>query len=449
MFIYSSLQRSVRGTSLTSAVADRNAFDARPSRGRFRPVDAADIRPQCANDAQRRNLPANRRGGAKRWPRAGRLFAAAALVATWFSLPSGADADADADAGAGAGARGAAAIAARQRPGATITVAPTVNEGDAVDFVITLETAAAANVDIDYVLSGRAAPGDDYLWPSGQVTVLAGETTARITIETYLDDLLEGDETFAVTVYGSGFDWPSQVAVTMLVDRTVPGVEFSPVNLEVPEGTWGSFGLRLSVRPLGPVTVTSDDPNAPVTANFDTTNWSEWQFGHQVFAEVDGGVADTDQFIAFSAAGGGYDGVMATMQLRSLHHDGPSVSLTGPLSVDEGQTAEFEMTLDRAHAADTYVRYVVDGLAIAGDDYEAPSGELLIPMGNTSATVEIPTFTDNRLDPGHTIELAIVATTTTSGFVKFDATPVTTELGRCDRRHDRAQTSSGYSSRGT
>ena len=104
------------------------------------------------------------------------------------------------------------------------------------------------------------------------------------------------------------------------------------------------------------------------------------------------------------------------------------VSLTGPASVEEGQTAEFEVTLDQSSLGETQVRYRVRGVAMAGVDYTAPPGHVSIGAGDDSATIEIPILTDNRLDPDHTIELAIVDVANLFQFVTLDATPVTTDI---------------------
>ena len=101
------------------------------------------------------------------------------------------------------------------------------------------------------------------------------------------------------------------------------------------------------------------------------------------------------------------------------------LSLMGPASVNEGETAKFALTLDLAHSADIFVRYTVGGLAIAGVDYIEPSGEVLILADTTSAMIEISILTDNQLDPDHTIELTIVSTLTPGATVNFSSTPVT------------------------
>ncbi|WP_193222166.1 DUF6701 domain-containing protein [Alkalilimnicola sp. S0819] len=60
--------------------------------------------------------------------------------------------------------------------------------------------------------------------------------------------------------------------------------------------------------------------------------------------------------------------------------------------VAAGDAALFTVTLDQSAANDVRVGYrTVDGSAVAGTDYTASSGTLVIPAGTTSATVSVPT----------------------------------------------------------
>ena len=68
-------------------------------------------------------------------------------------------------------------------------------EGDdaTLDFVVTLDPAAAAVVTVDYATSnGTATAGDDYTATSGTLTFAAGETTKTVSVPV-LDDLAEDD----------------------------------------------------------------------------------------------------------------------------------------------------------------------------------------------------------------------------------------------------------------
>lgn len=59
----------------------------------------------------------------------------------------------------------------------------------------------------------------------------------------------------------------------------------------------------------------------------------------------------------------------------------------------EGSPAVFTISLDERPSQDVVVTYrTADGSAVAGTDYEASSGTVVIPAGSTSATVSVATF---------------------------------------------------------
>ena len=93
-------------------------------------------------------------------------------------------------------------------PALTIADA-TATEGDALEFTVTLSPAAAADVTVGYraadgtaTSDGGHADGADYTAPAAdaELTILAGESTGTISIDTGDDMVDEDDETFTVTL---------------------------------------------------------------------------------------------------------------------------------------------------------------------------------------------------------------------------------------------------------
>ena len=85
----------------------------------------------------------------------------------------------------------------------------------------------------------------------------------------------------------------------------------------------------------------------------------------------------------------------------------PEVSI-GDARVEEGGTAEFEVTLSGASAAVVTVEYrTVAGTAAAGLDYTAAVGTLTFEAGERRATIEVATIEDDlaESDEAFTVEL--------------------------------------------
>jgi hypothetical protein len=95
--------------------------------------------------------------------------------------------------------------------------------------------------------------------------------------------------------------------------------------------------------------------------------------------------------------------------------DSPSVSIRDA-SVTEGNTgtvnATFTLTLSHASAVAVTVHYATaDITALAGSDYTATSGEVIIPAGQTSATVTVAVRGDRLPEPTETFAVSLTAAT--------------------------------------
>ena len=77
-----------------------------------------------------------------------------------------------------------------------------------------------------------------------------------------------------------------------------------------------------------------------------------------------------------------------------------AVETSRPTSVDEGETAEFEVALTGGTStAAVLVTYTVGGTATSGDDYTAPTDlTLTIATGDASGTISIETLTDTVVE---------------------------------------------------
>ncbi|MYA32414.1 MAG: hypothetical protein F4037_01600 [Gemmatimonadales bacterium] len=86
----------------------------------------------------------------------------------------------------------------------TVLVADaTVAEGDSatLDFVVSLSAATTGTVSFDYATEdGTATDGEDYTGRSGRISLVAGETTATISVPVTDDSDAEGDETLTLTL---------------------------------------------------------------------------------------------------------------------------------------------------------------------------------------------------------------------------------------------------------
>ncbi len=81
-------------------------------------------------------------------------------------------------------------------------------------------------------------------------------------------------------------------------------------------------------------------------------------------------------------------------------------------AVDEGAALDFEVQLTQASTADVVVDYTVtDGTALAGSDYTAPTGQVRIPAGDTTATISVATTADTTYETDETLLLQLTSAT--------------------------------------
>jgi hypothetical protein len=104
----------------------------------------------------------------------------------------------------------------------TVAAAPTqINEGQSSTYTVTASSTVTQSITVNYTMSGTATHGIDYslTGTQGQVTVSAGQSSAKIGMKTNADHLTEGTETAIMTLQpGSGYKLgnPKQATVSIL-----------------------------------------------------------------------------------------------------------------------------------------------------------------------------------------------------------------------------------------
>ena len=135
-------------------------------------------------------------------------------------------------------------------PAPTISVdSPTVGETDGTaTFAISLDTAAAVDVSVDYTTTDvEASDGLDYTGVTGTATVLAGDTSTTVDV-TILDDFTyEGDETFTLDLSNevNGTIGGATGTASVTDDEAAPAVSIADASTS--EGNSGTKKLNFSV----------------------------------------------------------------------------------------------------------------------------------------------------------------------------------------------------------
>ncbi|MCE2516703.1 MAG: hypothetical protein J4F41_02470 [Alphaproteobacteria bacterium] len=139
---------------------------------------------------------------------------------------------------------------------------------------VTVPSAATADIDITYNVTGTATSGDDFTALSGSVTIDNGSSFGLITIPVLDDAIDEDNETVIITLSGvtagpgrvGSIDNSTTLTITDNDNSTV-GIS---VAAETEEGSSASFNVTLSAASSGSTTITYTD-NRTATSGTDYT----------------------------------------------------------------------------------------------------------------------------------------------------------------------------------
>lgn len=293
----------------------------------------------------------------------------------------------------------------------------TVNEaaGTAV-FQVALSRAGIRDVSIEIAMSdGTAGAPGDYTASSGTLTVPSGQTTAQIAVTVVDDTLDEPDETFTLTLSEpAGAVLADAEAVGTILDDDQPPV-LTVANVTVTEGNAGTteatFTLVLSGPSSFPIGV--GYATAPETATTGAAFSSDFTMAsgsvafapgevtRQVTIAVLGDLVDEDDetFRLLLT-----DPVFVTLAQTQaigtiLDDDQPPALAIADITVQESDAgtilATFAVTLSAPSGREVRADYTTaDVEALAGIDYQAAAGLLVLPAGTTAGTLTVPVLGD-------------------------------------------------------
>ena len=181
-------------------------------------------------------------------------------------------------------------------------------------------------------------------WSTGQTVTLEAEED---------EDGENGTAVFTHAASGGGYGNVTASLTATESDSDAHGITLSTGSLAVNENGAGSYDVRLPTRPAGDVTVsvtrTSGDGDLSVrtgaSLTFTTSNWNAGQTVTLQAADDDDHTNGSAVF-THTAAGGGYNGVTASLTATENDDDTPEIVLsTGSLAVDENGASSYGVRL--------------------------------------------------------------------------------------------------------
>jgi hypothetical protein len=328
---------------------------------------------------------------------------------------------------------------------ATVTIANTTNGAEAGPvagvMTVTQTAVSATNTIIAYSISGTATSGSDFTALSGTVAILAGATTAIITIPVLDDAVLDPAETVIVTLtsISSGLATlgaplvatntiADNEAATVVIANTTNGAEAGPVNgvMTVTQSLASPTNTLIAYTVSGTATSGTD-----YTALSGTVTILAGATTATIIIPVtNDAIVETAETVIVTLTGVtfGYPTLGATLIATNTIADNDSATVTianTSNGAEAGPTAGvMTVTQTAVSATNTVIAYTVSGTATSGADYSALSGTVTILAGATTATITIPIINDLVVDPTETVTITLTAIS--SGLASLGATLVAT-----------------------
>ena len=301
-------------------------------------------------------------------------------------------------------------------------------EGDPINFEVTLPAASGQTVTVNYatsIASGDTAASNDFTAKSGVLTFMPGTTTLTATVSTTEDTADENDETFTLTLSSvMNAMLPSDPTATgTITDNDDPPTLSSGVQ-SAGEGSNVTFTVTLSLASGKTVTVayaTADDTNQAVagtdyTATSGTLTFAPGETSKPVAVPTTQDTTDEDNerflLTLTNPSNATLSGGVSTLSYQGTITDNDAAPTLGfsDASASEGDPINFEVTLDAASGKEVKVAYatsIASGDTAESGDFTATSGTLTFAVGTTTLTVAVPTTQDETDEADETFTLTL------------------------------------------
>ncbi|MFZ0250798.1 MAG: Calx-beta domain-containing protein [Acidimicrobiales bacterium] len=298
------------------------------------------------------------------------------------------------------------------------SVADQVTAGQAATFVVSASTTSTSAVTVNLTPGGTAG-SQNVISPPTSVTLAAGALQASVTVQTRATTTVQPNTTITMSLAsGTGYSVGSPAsAQTTIANTAVP-------TLQISGGT--------NVSPGGAVTLTVTANQAPlqdtqVALSFggNASPGTDYMVPDPVLTLAAGATSATftltteqtstikpNDYIVVSISPNPSQYSVGTSGSAVVTINGtltqPTVTLTSATTyLQKGQPYAVSVGLSQALSQPVTINLSYGGTAQQGVDYSLPAGLLTIPAGQTSLTVQIPTVTDNLVEPNRVLTVAL------------------------------------------
>ena len=272
---------------------------------------------------------------------------------------------------------------------------------------------------VNYTVSGTATSGSDFTALTGTVTIPAGATSANINLAVLQDTTVEDPETVIVTLApNTAYSVGTTSAATVTITDDEPTVSIIATDAIASEAgeNLGRFTVTRTGSRLDALVV-------QYTLSGTAFNINDYD-ALSGFVTIPAGEASATIIItpADDELGEVPETVIVTLSVHPSYHvadlqDTATVTIsdneavvtitaaTNPATEAGLRTSRYTVTRTGPRTNALTVTYIMEGTAIAGTDFAALPGTIIIPAGASSVTITLTPLSDNF---GEASETAIV-----------------------------------------
>ena len=317
---------------------------------------------------------------------------------------------------------------------------PSVTEGNAMNFVITLSSTSTTEVVIDLTTSTGTAGLADFQFFSGTVIIPPDTPYISLPLFTIDDAISELHETFTLTgTITSGNTSNINISGTATIIDNEPLPTFIIANSTGSEGAVCAFDVTLSnlssIDTIIAVNTTSGSAatgvdfmsisnTITILAGNTTANVLVPLFMDNVSCE------GNETFTLTATCTSGNTSNITAIGIGTIFDfsAAPTATITSP-NVTEGDTAVFVITLSNACSLPTIFNLnLIPNTADASDYGILFDTSVIIPAGAISVTIPIPTVLDNNLENCETFILTATNNTTSPVGIFLEGTATICEV---------------------
>ncbi len=319
------------------------------------------------------------------------------------------------------------------------SVADQVTAGQPANFIVSASAASTSDLTVNLTPGGTAGP-DNVVTPPATATITAGALETEVTVQTRATSTVQPTTTISMAIAGgTGYSVGSpSSAQTTIQNGVVPTLQITG-GATVPAGGSATLTITANQAPLQNMQVALSfggnatagtaymvpDPVVTLAAGSTSTTVTLTTLTNNLIQPNTYVVVSLSPDPSEYTVGSPGSAVVTIGGTTNV----PKVTLTSATTyLQKGQPYVVSVGLNQAQSTPLTINLSYGGTATPGVDYTVPAGTLVVPAGQTSLTVQIPTVTDNLVESDRVLTVSLASGAYTVGSPSSASVSITSQV---------------------